>query len=407
MADPKMFVSACSLAAALLVLAPGQAGAFERPEEGVYKDRIDWGVTIDMSGPASSSQLPWYNGFTSYIKAANEAGSIHGRKVNVLGEDNRFDVQNERIAYEKFINQTPVIAMSGAGSSSAQVALLPMLKKAKLPVVASYTSAKPSVEPPNPYFYGGFCGFKEMAQVGIGYMTDSLKLKEPKIALIQLDTASGKEFLGHMEGYLKDSGLGGTVKAIPIKVVAADATPQVLELVSMKPDFVFIYGVAQTSILTLKAMQQYGLSTPTVAIAYLGTPGVYENIGKEAGKNYTFVSCFTPSSSDPAASAALSAAATKYGHGQLADDINFVSGWVAGQIVTEALKKVGPEPTREKLVDMLNAGFEVDSKGLSSQIKYTPESHAGLTVLKPFGYDYESKKFKAFGDYKDYAKYLK
>jgi branched-chain amino acid transport system substrate-binding protein len=225
--------------------------------------------------------------------------------------------------------------------------------------------------------------------------------------LIQLDTASGTEFLGHIQQYLTAAGINGTVKGIPIKVVAADATPQVLELVSLKPDFVFIYGVAQTSILTMKAMQQYGLNIPTVAITYLGTPGVYENIGKDAGKNYTFVSCFTPSSSDEKASVALVAAAKKYGHAALTDDINFVSGWVAGQLVTEALQKVGPEPTREKLVDMLNTGFEIDTKGLSSQLKYTPTDHAGLQVLKAFGYDYDAKRFKAFGDYKDYSKYLK
>ena len=46
-----------SVAAALtLGLSSLAAFAQEVPEDGVYKDHIDWGVQMDMSGPASSSQ---------------------------------------------------------------------------------------------------------------------------------------------------------------------------------------------------------------------------------------------------------------------------------------------------------------------------------------------------------------
>lgn len=401
----KMNYLGATATAMVLMLTSSIAWAFEKPEDGVYADHIDWGVTSDMSGPATASQLPWFNGLNSYIKTFNESGGVYGRKINIIGEDNRMDISNERIAIEKFINQTPVLAMSGNGLS-AQVAVLPLLKKAKLPVIGSYVSAKPMIEPANPYFYGGFCGLREMAQVGVGYMVEKLKLKNPKIAFITIDTASGNDFFADIEAYLKATG-GGTVTKIPIKVVAADATPQVLELVKDKPDFVYIYGVVQTSILTMKAMQQYGLNIPAVTNSYLGTPGAYESMGREAGKNYTFVSCFTPGSSDEKASVDMVAAAKKYGFAPLTDDINFVAGWVVGNLVVEALKKVGPEPTREKLVEMMNAGFELDTKGLSSQLKYTPDNHAGFQVLKAFGYNYDTNKFVAYGEYKDYAKYLK
>lgn len=393
-----------ALAAAFMLSAATSGAAFERPQDGVYADRIDWGMTIDMSGPASASQHPWGHGFQSYIKMANEAGGVHGRKINVLAEDSRYDATAERITYEKLASQTPALGMSGMGNSSAQVALVPLIKRLKLPVVGTYTSAKQAIEPPIPQFYGAFCGFKEMAQVGVGFFADHLKLQAPKVALVHLDVASGKEYSGYVEAAV--AARGGTVKSLPIKVVAADATPQVLEIVNMKPDFVAIHGVHTTSVLVMKAMKQYGLDIPTFAITYLGTPSVYESLGAEAGKAYHFVSCFTPASSDEKASAQMVAAAAKYGHSALTDDINFVAGWVVGQLVVEALNKVGPEPTREKLVDTLNRGLEVDTKGLSSQLKYTADNHSGLSVLKPFIYDYASKKFKSFGDYSDYAKYL-
>ena len=31
------------------------AAAFERPADGVYADRVDWGIMMDMSGPTAAS----------------------------------------------------------------------------------------------------------------------------------------------------------------------------------------------------------------------------------------------------------------------------------------------------------------------------------------------------------------
>ena len=92
------------------------AAAFERPADGVYADRVDWGIMMDMSGPTAASQVPWTNGFQDYMRKVNEAGGIHGRKVNLLVEDDRYDAARDRINYEKLASQTPVIAISGIGN---------------------------------------------------------------------------------------------------------------------------------------------------------------------------------------------------------------------------------------------------------------------------------------------------
>ena len=67
---------------------------------------------------------------------------------------------------------------------------------------------------------------------------------------------------------------------------------------------------------------------------------VYRSLGPQAGKQYYFVSCFSPASSDKAASADMAAAADKYGFGQFKDDINFVAGWVIGNMVADANKGI-------------------------------------------------------------------
>jgi branched-chain amino acid transport system substrate-binding protein len=223
---------------------------------------------------------------------------------------------------------------------------------------------------------------------------------------VAIESTGGKEYHEYVTDVAKK--YGGTATMVTMKVTAVDVTPQVLEIAAQKPDLITVYGVANTAILTLKAMQQYGLKIPTFGISYLGAPQIFQAMGPEAGASYSFVSCFTPGGSDQTAgNREMSAFADKVGHAAMKEDINYVAGWFVAQMSAESLAKAGPQPTRAKLVDVMNAGFVVDSKGLAAPVTYTPTNHTGPTVLKIFGYDYGSKKFKHFGEYSDYAKYTK
>jgi branched-chain amino acid transport system substrate-binding protein len=393
------------MAAATGLVALG-SHAQESPQDGVYKDRIDWGLLMDLSGPTSASQGVWVNGFQDYMRKINEAGGINGRKINVLAEDNRFNAATDKIAFEKLVGQTPVIAISGMGSSGSQVGLAPTIKAGKVPIVGTYTATKALSEPVSPMVYNGFCGYQQMAQAGVGYYVDNLKLKAPKVVTVAIESAGGKEYHDYVaEAVAK---LGGTATHITMKVTAVDVTPQVLEIMAQKPDFITIYGVSNTAILTMKALQQYGLKTPAFGITYLGAPAIFSAMGEQAGANYNFISCFTPGGSDQSAgNRELSAYADKIGRSAMKEDINYVSGWITGQMAAESLAKLGNAPTRAKLVDLLSKGFTVDSKGLAAPIVYTPTNNTGPVVFKLFGYDYAAKKFKAYGDFADYAKYTR
>ena len=400
--------TACTRLAAALSLASlsltALAQGFEAPDDGVYKDRIDWGVLMDMSGPTSASQSIWVAGFQDYMRKVNEAGGINGRKINVLAEDNRYNAATDKINFEKLVGQTPVIAISGMGTSASQVALAATIKAGKVPIVGTYTPTRALSEPVSPMVYNGFCGYREMAQTGIGYYVDQLKLKAPKVMTVAIESTGGKEYHEYVSEVVAK--LGGTAQAVTMKVTAVDVTPQVLEIIAAKPDLITIYGVSNTAILTMKALQQYGFKVPAFGISYLGAPQIFNAIGPQAGANYSFVSCYTPGGSDQTpGNRELSAYADKVGRSAQKEDINYVAGWVVAQMSAEVLAKAGAQPTRAKLVEVMNAGFTVDSKGLAAPIVYTKDNHTGPAVLKVFGFDYATAKFKHYGDYNDYRKY--
>ena len=399
---PLARLTACTLAGALAFGALAQ----EAPGDGVFKDRIDWGVIMDMSGPTAASQGVWVHGFQDHMRKVNDAGGIRGRKINVLAEDSRYNPAQDRISYEKLVSQTPVLGISGMGNSSSQVSMAPAIKAGKVPIVGTYASTKALLETASPMVYGGFCGLKEMAQTGVGYFAERLKLKAPKVMTVSIETAGGKEYAEYVATAAAKA--GGSASVVTMKITAADVTPQVLEIIAQKPDIVTIYGISNTAILTMRAMLQYGLNIPAFGISYLGAPQIFTSLGAQAGANYHFVSCFTPGGADDTAgNKEMMAAATKYGRAAMAEDINYVAGWVSAQMAAESIGRLGAEVNRARLVESMNKGFVVDSKGLAAAVNFTKDDHAGPVVLKTFGYDYAAKKFKAFGEYSDYLKYTK
>jgi len=394
------------LATAAVTLAASAQAQFEMPAEGVYKDRVDWGVMMDLSGPASGSQGIWTNGFQAYVRTVNEKGGVHGRRINVLAEDSRFNPAQDKINYEKLSTQTPVLAISGMGSSSSQVSLAPTIRGGKIPIVGTYTHTKLLSEPVSPLVYGGFCTFPEMAKAGVGYMAEKLKIKNPQVMVVSIETAGGVEYAQFIADAVKK--YGGTSSLVTMKITAADVTPQVLEIIKQKPDFITIYGVSNTAILTMKGMHQYGLKIPAFGISYLMSPQIYAAIGPDAGPNYNVISCFTPGGADQSAgNKEMMAAAEKYNHTAMREDINYVAGWVVGQMATQALQLAGPQPTRAKLVEAMNKGFTVNTNGLSAPIVFTPNDHAGPSRFRMIGYDYAAKRYVSFGEFADYEKFMK
>jgi ABC-type branched-subunit amino acid transport system substrate-binding protein len=393
-------------ALATVALTASAQAQFEARNEGVFRDRVDWGVMMDLSGPASGSQGIWTNGFQAYMRTLNEKGGVHGRRINVLAEDSRFNPAQDKINYEKLSTQTPVLAISGMGSSSSQVSLAPTIRGGKIPVVGTYTHTKPLSEPVSPLVYGGFCTYPEMAKAGVGYLTDKLKVTNPKVMVVSIESAGGVEYAQFIADAVKK--YGGTSSLVTMKITAADVTPQVLEIIKQKPDFITIYGVGNTAILTMKAMHQYGLKIPAFGISYLMSPQIYAAIGPEAGAQYNVISCFTPGGADQSAgNMEMMAAADKYNHSAMKEDINYVAGWVAGQMAAQALQLAGPQPTRVKLVEAMSKGFTVNTNGLAAPIVFSPANQSGPSSFRMFGYDYAAKKYVAFGEFADYDKYMK
>ena len=75
----------------LLLLALAALGRAAAAEPGVTLDHIRLGQAAVFSGPAAQLGIQMRNGIKAYLDAVNERGGVHGRKIELVTEDNRYE----------------------------------------------------------------------------------------------------------------------------------------------------------------------------------------------------------------------------------------------------------------------------------------------------------------------------
>src|SRR5262249_57176152 len=117
-----------ALAAALLIAGGVQATA---AEPGLSADSIKIGSFGALTGPGYLyGKLPM-NGVEVVFDDVNAAGGIHGRKLELVREDDRCDAAAAIAAIQKLVHQDQVFALIGGGCSNATFAARQALETAK------------------------------------------------------------------------------------------------------------------------------------------------------------------------------------------------------------------------------------------------------------------------------------
>lgn len=378
---------------------------YEDPSIGVYASRIDWGVVTDLTGPTTATQVPWSTGLQAYIDFVNEQGGVHGRQINLVMEDDQFDIAQGQQAYERLVNY-PVFGLSGINNSGLQVAIADQIRNSEIPTVGSITTTRDIVAPFNPYYFASWCSFADMADVAVPYMADLTGSTDgPRVVAAALDVASGVEWTDEVERVVQL--LGGEVTKILQPAGAVDASAEARAIEAFAPDFVAVHGSPPSAQALLTAMAERGLSsTPTIGIANIAVGSIWQdlaNVDQEMGESFHVMHCYTPPVvADADANADLVQAATAT---DMLGQPMFTGGWLVGSVIVAGLEAAGPEPTREAFIAALE-GAVIDTGDLSADVAYTSDDHQAFQTTRPYRYDYDANQFVPIGEYSDYEDFI-
>lgn len=146
----------------------GDAGAGNT--RGVTDTTIRLGSHNDLSGPLAIWGVPMTNGMRMRIAEANEAGGIHGRKVEFVVEDAQYQVPLAVKAVNKLINVDGIFAMLGAMGTPMNHATFDRLFEANVPSLFPLTGARTMYEPLHPLKFAFNLSYQDQVRGAIRYM---------------------------------------------------------------------------------------------------------------------------------------------------------------------------------------------------------------------------------------------
>ena len=346
--------------------------------QGVTNDRILLGQAAVFSGPAAQLGIQMRNGIQSYFALVNERGGIHGRKLQLVTEDDRYEAKEAPGASRKLIEEHKVFALLGYVGTPTGTEHIKVTAPAKVPLIGMFTGAEALRAPMNRYIF----------HVRASYYDETEKIVEQvlstggkKIAVFYQNDGYGQAGLKGVEIAMGKRNLKiealGTVERNTIAVEDA-----VKKISAIQPDAVVMISAYTSCAEFIRQMKKAGSGATFYNVSFVGSVSLANALGKEgSGVAISQVVPFPWGASVPVVKE-YQAAAKKAGFA----DYNFgaMEGFLTAKVLVEGLRRAGKNLNRETFVDAMEKMNDVDLGGF--WISYSPKSHTGskfvdLTII--------------------------
>jgi branched-chain amino acid transport system substrate-binding protein len=364
------------LAALLLIVLPAALLAQDAP--GVTPNRIVLGQAAVFTGPAAQLGIQMRNGIKAYLDYVNERGGVHGRKLELITEDDFYEQSRAPEATKKLIEGHRVFALMGYVGTPTGVAHLPVVTQARVPLVGMFTGAEALRVPFNRYVF----------HVRASYYDETEKIVEQvlstggrRISVFYQDDAYGEAGRKGAELALERRKMKihsqGTVKRNTVEVDEAAK-----HIHGTQPDAVVMVSAYTSIAAFVRAMQKLGSGATFYNVSFVGSKALADTLGSDGvGVAISQVVPFPWGTALPVVKE-YQQLAKKAGYA----DYNFsaLEGFLCAKVMVEGLRRAGRNPTREGLVEALEKMNDVDLGGFF--IGYSPKSRAGskfvdLTII--------------------------
>lgn len=328
------------------------------------------GQTSSFTGPVASGVKEGTDGAKLYIDTINDRGGVNGQKIELVQLDDKFDAKLAAENAQKLIEKGVVALFFNRGTPQTQ-AILPLLDKYRVPLIAPSTGAMLLHKPVHPWVFNVRATYQREAEHAVKHLQ---LIGLTRIALLQSDDAFG------------DDGAAGALAGFE----AAKLKPVMHEKYSRaKPDFapvapkvmqanaqaVIFVGAGTHVVDGLKAIRAAGSNAQIVTLSNNAASGFIKALGNQArGVVVSQVFPFERSVSSPLVREMLELLNTRR-KGEEATPA-MLEGFAAAKVLVEALKRAGANPTPERIKTALESFKRVDIGGL--EVSFSPTDHTGL-----------------------------
>lgn len=356
-------------AAALICL----AGSAQAADPGLTKNSIKIGIFGPMTGAASSfgkAEL----GIRAIYKDVNAHGGIDGRKIETVLEDTACNPAKGLAAVKKLISQDRVFMLHGGSCSNVVMAIKPDVS-ADIPFVVASAANGKITNPVRPNIFQTVATTAVMGRSMVDFAMTKPGAK--RIAIISQSDEWGKSGHDPAVAELKDKYHLSPVADVTFDRGSINATPQVLQIKRAHPDFVLAFLYPAEFAIFLRDSFKYGLQVPTMGNQAITIEDTARQVGNPAIMKNVYVFYPLKAQIGEPSVAKWVAIFKKYNPGVRVETSSLL-GMGGAEAVLAALRKAGPDLTRQKFIQALDSLHNFDTGILAAPLTFSPQHHAGM-----------------------------
>ena len=356
----------------LTLLVMGCANRASAP--GVSEDKILIGNVQDLSGPMKELGAVLPAGSNLYFKYINEQGGVHDRQIEMKVEDHQYNPQKAVAAVKKLIEKDQVFCLYQVIGTSPCEAIRPILAESGIPLVAPATQSGSmsdmSREAAELIFHTD-TGYDKQTGILVDYILS--QDSNAKIGLIYQDDDYGENVLKGAAAAEARTGI--SIQREAYQRGATDFAGQVANLMKGGATHVIIAGVVKEPIIVMKTAAAMGY-----APQFFGTSPTMDHrvalAAGPAGEGFIASNFAYLWNSDAPSAVLYRELCAKYEVPEAYMGMYHFYGFATAQVLVEGLKRAGPYPTRNRLVNALETFNKWDG-GAFPPITYSQNDHAG------------------------------
>ena len=335
-------------------------------------DRIVIGQSAPLTGSNAEIGKDIRDGAVAYFRKVNESGGVNGKAIDLVTLDDRNDRKIAGANAVRLVNERDAIALFGFASTTLSLDAMPIVREKKVPFFAPFTGAD-AIHKQGPYVFVMRASYADEL---VKILDHWKNLGADRVTVLHYDDEIGNQNYATVERIMRAAGKhavgikfdrnGEVTKAQVDAIVASD--PQVIVNTTL-------YGTAAN---VLKALKAAGKPYNMTSLSFVGP----SQLAKAAGADAAGVSVAgvvpPPLKTLVPVVRECSEAVRKAGLPEL--NYTNLEACIAAKVLVEALRRAGPNPTRETLYRSFSTLGAYDAGGFP--VSFGPDDRHGTSFVE-------------------------
>jgi len=349
---------------------------------GVSENEIKFGISAPFTGPARELGQQMKLGIETAFRRVNDAGGVNGRQLSLIAADDGYEPDRTAETMKQLYDKYQVFGIVGnVGTPTATVALPYALDKRMLFFGAFTGAGLLRRDPPDRYVINYRASYAEETDAVVRYLVKLRHLRTDQIAVFaQQDAYGDAGFAGVTRAIRALGGSDAAILRLDYKRNTVDVDDAIARLRAHKTAIKAIVMVAayRAAAKFIEKTRDLYHAMIYTNVSFVGSTALADEL-RLLGPRYTngvIVTQVVPAIDGYSSLALAYKAGLANFFPGVAPDYVSMEGYVAANVLIEALKRTGPQLDTEKLVDTFENMRNFDM-GLGTLISYGRAEHQG------------------------------